>query len=336
MAIIPAFHSKRSKLVIRDVRRNPLTRKFESRPVHFLKQKSLNSNFFFFLKMAEFKLESNEEASQKERKDFRYNLKKLEKRKDNSGLLDKEIGIKFRLGNVIKGAGLILVLLAVFFLGRWSMEGPASLTDNQIETKEEAGKFSITGFFSGLAEIFKSEETAGLTNEEKKSGETAEISSQETKAEEQKQTTGETEEKEETAAETDEGEEKLAESYKKVTFTVKDLKLEWKTTWGKINWIDYSIRNDEDGTIKPDYIIMIVEGYGDFEKKVPLPLSSKSIEAKTIISTSAMVPSGFAYSEKTAGDLKGVLITFSLYDAKDKLIAGEIKKEFNLDKSSSS
>jgi len=74
---------------------------------------------------------------------------------------------------------------------------------------------------------------------------------------------------------------------------------------------------------------MSVEGYGDYEKEVPLPPGSQTIPAHKAASSSALVPQGFPYSEVSAGDLTNVRISLSLYDANDTLMAS-YQKEFNL------
>ena len=74
---------------------------------------------------------------------------------------------------------------------------------------------------------------------------------------------------------------------------------------------------------------MIVEGYEDTEKKVPLSERSKSIYAGVTHESDVAIPNGFAYNQVTAGNLQNVQITIQLYDSSDKLIKAT-SKEVNL------
>ena len=118
-------------------------------------------------------------------------------------------------------------------------------------------------------------------------------------------------------------------TYSKVSLTITGVDTDWKTTWGKITRVKYTIKNDEAGTIKLDYAIMIVEGYEDFEKKLLLPSAAKSIKSKTTVSSTLTVPNGYSYSELVAGDLTGVDISLTVYDANGKTVAA-YKGPFNL------
>ncbi|MDO8656860.1 MAG: hypothetical protein Q7K45_06490, partial [Nanoarchaeota archaeon] len=124
-------------------------------------------------------------------------------------------------------------------------------------------------------------------------------------------------------------EEPIITTYTKVAVAINDVDFDWKETWGKITKVDYTIKNTETGTIKPDHLGMLVEGYDDFEKKIPLPLSSKTIKAGESASSKVQVPMGFSYSPVTAGDLTTVEITFTLYDADNKVMTS-FKTAYNL------
>lgn len=243
-----------------------------------------------------------------------------------NSFLDKEIDIDIKINprNLFKFSALIALLLFAFFLGRFSV-GEVSSEVSLPETPAE--EESSGGFFSFITGLFVYQEQPVSASETENTSPLAEnTTSPAAAAVPEENTTEETVTEEETEKEV---EEPIITSYKKVALAVKDVKTDWKTTWGKITHLDYTIKNNEEGTIKPDYFIMVVEGYDDFEKKIPLPPSSQKIKSKTTISSTATVPQGFAYSELTAGDLQLVDITFTLYDASDRLMT-TFKKSYDL------
>jgi len=120
-----------------------------------------------------------------------------------------------------------------------------------------------------------------------------------------------------------------------VSFVIKSVKVDWKETWGKITQLDYTIKNNEEGTVKPDHFTMMVEGYADEASKrnVPVSIDSQDIKSKTSAISSAIVPGGFNYHSKTTGNLDDVEIRFILMDFEGKPMAS-FRKAFNLDRSS--
>ncbi|PIN76926.1 hypothetical protein COV17_00415, partial [Candidatus Woesearchaeota archaeon CG10_big_fil_rev_8_21_14_0_10_36_11] len=130
---------------------------------------------------------------------------------------------------------------------------------------------------------------------------------------------------EEIADTTESTDEPIVTTYNGVSVAIGEVKTEWKETWGRIKGVSYTIKNMEDGTVEPDYFLLLVEGYGDIEKKIPLSSGSKSIKSKTSASSYAIVPGGFSYSSVTTGDLSSVGITLQLYDAAGKLITATNK-----------
>lgn len=246
--------------------------------------------------------------------------------------LDKEVTIRIRPRSVLKGGISILVLFLVFFLGRWSVD-PSSLEIATIESaavaeveeaaapepveaeEEDSDSFSLTGFLTGL--FGSSEDDEEITTAVAAEANTTNTTAEETPAANATN---------ETAAEP---EEPVITTYTKVAVAINDVDFDWKETWGKITKVDYTIKNTEAGTIKADHLGMLVEGYDDFEKKIPLPLSSKTVKAGQTASSKVQVPQGFSYSEVTAGDLTEVVITFTLYDADNKIMAS-FKTAYNL------
>lgn len=249
--------------------------------------------------------------------------------------LDKEVTIRIRPRSVLKGGISILVLFLVFFLGRWSVD-PSSLGSATVESAavadveevaepepveaeaEDSDSFSLTGFLTGLF---------GSSGDEEEVTAAAVVETVE--ANTTNATTGETVAENATAETAAEPEEPIITTYTKVAVAINDVDFDWKETWGKITKVDYTIKNTEAGTIKPDHLGMLVEGYDDFEKKIPLPLSSKTIKAGESGSSKVQVPQGFSYSEVTAGDLTEVVITFTLYDVDNKIMAS-FKTAYNL------
>ncbi|MBI2112272.1 hypothetical protein HYT52_01930 [Candidatus Woesearchaeota archaeon] len=78
-----------------------------------------------------------------------------------------------------------------------------------------------------------------------------------------------------------------------------------------------------------DHLGMTVEGYGDFEKVLPISASVQQVQKMTQVSSKVGVPSGFGYKALTAGDLSNVQVTIALYDAESGKM-GTATKEFNI------
>lgn len=248
--------------------------------------------------------------------------------------LDKEIHIRIRPRSVLKGTIFIAILLLTFFLGRWSVD-PSSLGSTTIESAvvaeaaeveepasveaevaDDSSSFSLTGFLKGL--FSSSDIKDEITN-----AAVADSNTTNTTVEEASAPDVNTSSKNVTV------QEPIITTYTKVAVAINAVDKDWKETWGKITKVDYTIKNTETGTIKPDHLGMLVEGYDDFEKKIPIPLSSRSIKAGESVSAKVQVPQGFSYSPVTAGDLTTVEITFTLYDADNKVMTS-FKTAYNL------
>jgi hypothetical protein len=262
----------------------------------------------------EFKLESAEKDSKKS--------------SDKKSAFDDGVTIKLTVSprKLLKWGIVLLILVAVFFLGWFSAGGSCSATVDtadtvdvaevelaELEDSESVSK--VTGFFKSL--FAGDGTTAAVTVENNTTG-------------------SETEEIVEDSAEevivevVEEDSEPVITSYDKVALSIGDVSIDWKGTWGKIKTFQYTIKNNEAGTIEPSYFLMLVEGYGDFEKKVPLPKSSQSLKSIITASSYATIPSGFAYNELSTGDLTNVVLTIIMYDASGKEMA-QVKKTANLD-----
>jgi hypothetical protein len=267
--------------------------------------------------MEEFKLKKEEDRA-------RVNPFKSEKPR-HSHFLDKEIDIDIKINprKAIKWSLIIVIFLAVFLMGRWS--APGIVKDLSEETSDSSG---FLEFFSSFTGLFHSEEVP--------TAETEETPSEEKLAEEipaEEEPVEETPAEEELAEEEEEEVEEavITAPYHKVSFAIKNVRVDWREYWGKITHLDYTIKNSEEGTIKLDHFVMYVEGYEDIgsEKEIPLPFNSKEIKSKTSVSSTVTVPGGFNYNEKTMGSLDAVGIRLILFDADDKAMAS-FKKNFDL------
>jgi len=123
--------------------------------------------------------------------------------------------------------------------------------------------------------------------------------------------------------------EEIITKYSKVALATSGAKVEWHETWGKINQLALTIKNNEAGTIKPSYLIMNVEGYDDFDKRIDLPSALQLVKAAEKVEATVNVPNGFAYNQVTAGDLANVHVLVKMYDDKDTVITS-YDREFNL------
>jgi len=226
------------------------------------------------------------------------------------GALDKEIHIRLSARSVLRSFILILLLVSVFYLGRWSVN-PSDSKSNE----SNVSGFSIGSWFSADT----AEEDIPAPKAAPASAAPVVVNSAAAVAEDREETSLPAPAEETNSS--SESDEVIITKYSKVALAVSEVTTQWKGTYGKITAVQYTINNKEEGTIKPDHFVMIVEGYDDFEKKLPLPLSSKTIKAGESKSANLLVPQGFAYSESSAGDLKSVKIIFKLIDGNDKEMA---------------
>ncbi|MBI2151629.1 hypothetical protein HYU21_02790 [Candidatus Woesearchaeota archaeon] len=244
-----------------------------------------------------------------------------------NGPLDKPITIKITPRKVIKSVLILGVLLAVFFLGRVTADPDSDSIDWP--------SFNFTGMFAGDnddADVEKVSATKSkVTDDNAADEDTSDTST--TTASNTADTSDSAADTSNTAADntvtTADADTPTAEvddteyitKYTKVSIALTSVRKEWKTTWGKITDVVITIKNGEEGPIKMDHLIMEVEGYPDFEKKIPLPLSLQKIVASKTLSTSVRIPQGFAYNEGSVGDLNSVDITLTLVDTNGKEVS---------------
>jgi len=258
----------------------------------------------------------------------------LDKQKSNPFPLNNEVTIKFTLSprKIIKWVAIILLFLCVFYLGRLTVSCDnldSSVVDvsvPEVGVVEEASP----GTVSKVAGFFKSLFTSNNANaNDSATGSTAVETEVVPSANLTEPVVVPVVEEPVVVEVKETVEEAVITTYTKVTLTLGDVAVDWKGTWGKIKSFQYTIKNGDSGRIKPDHFIMVVEGYPDLEKNIPLPKSSQSLKSKVIASSVATIPSGFSYSELSAGDLGSVDVTIILYDASGKEMA-QVKKAVDL------
>lgn len=275
------------------------------------------------------------------------------KEQTKNHVLDKEVTIRISPRKLVRGGIFVLLFVMVFLLGRYtadgSSNGAATITiekaapgTSELKVTETAAPkaakepavSSISGFLTSLfsdseesSEGDSSSLTGASTTETEESIEedasATEASSEEDAASATSDTTTE-----ETATEAVD-DEPILTTYSKVALAITDVSFDWKTNWGKITKLKYTIKNNEAGTVKVDHMGLLVEGYEDLEKKAPIPPSSRKLKSKTAVSSTANIEGGFSYSKITAGDLNDVVLTINLYDPDGKIVTS-FKKGFNL------
>ena len=227
---------------------------------------------------------------------------------------EKEIVIRLRPRSVLKMSLLVLLLVSVFYLGRFSVN-PPSFAD-----------FSLSGATSAQeknADAPKVETKTVPAAEEKTEAATPAPTAAATVNSETAPTVPAENTTETVSADTG----PVVTTYTgKTALAIESVKTAWKETYGKITDIEYTLKNNEAGTVKPAYFHLLVEGYDDFEKKLPLPVSKQSIASGETQKYTVKVPYGFAYNKASIPDISNVLITLVLYDEAGKSIASATKK----------
>ena len=138
----------------------------------------------------------------------------------------KEIHVRINPGRLARVGLVIVVVLAIFFLGRLS-----------------ANNFQLTGLTTG--------DVSGTTAE--KTEPEAEITV-DSAAEKQP----ETQLVEEPAVEEDKSDESIVNVYKNSKISLESVEVQWMETWGKILALEYSITNGETGSIEPGHFLIII------------------------------------------------------------------------------
>lgn len=254
--------------------------------------------------------------------------KTTKKSKDQSNLLKKEVTIKLNPLTFLKWGAIIVLLILVFFLGRASMD-PICDTDTEIGTSSNLLN-SFLSIFSTSNDSVAEDTIVSNDSTELVDNDTSELSENSTNDASLSGAAVSEPPEEEVVEEEEPEEEKIVTTYNKVSLKLLDLTEEWYSTWGKIIRVKYTITNNEGGTIEPDHFVMMVEGYGDFAKEIPLAKNSKQVKSGKILTTEVIVPKGFAYNPTTIGSLTGVDVTLIMYDSSGKDMAS-VTKAFTLE-----
>ena len=196
-------------------------------------------------------------------------------------------------------------MVSTFYLGRFSIQPP------KFPSFSFSGATSV-GETKAAPATEKVEANTGVKKAE--TTPTAAVTAQDAETGEESAAGNET-----TASTTDDG--PVITSYSKVALALESVKTQWKETYGKITDVSYTLKNNEAGIIKPAYFHLLVKGYDDFEKKIPLPLSQQKVAAGETKSLTIKVPYGFAYNKATIPDLPSATVTLVLYDANGKQMA---------------
>lgn len=215
--------------------------------------------------------------------------------------LERDITIRLNPKKVFKGFFVIALLLGVFFLGRLSVPG------NFLDSTGPSSAVTVEEAVLQVEETVKEETVQEIAEE--MAEEVIEEPTEEVVEEEPK-------------------EEKVITTYENVVLTLTDVGVDWKETWGKITSVTYTIKNDEEGTIKPHHFTMMVEGYpADEPGEFDVSFSSQKVASHTSIKDSSVVygyggkTKGFSYNPSETGDIKSVEIKLFLWDASKNLIA---------------
>ncbi len=224
-----------------------------------------------------------------------------------NSLEEKEFTIRLRPWKLLKFSLFLILLLGVFFLGRWSINPPelglnGLITGNSTLGIEKTAETAATEVKTAVPETPKTTVTEVV----------APVTAAAVVA-----TVNDTA----NSLEALEANETIITKYTKVNLELINANVEWKETWGKVMRIGYRISNNEAGTIKPAKLEMLMEGYEDLTKEITLPASAKIIKAGQSYAGINPLVSGFAYASKATGDLATVKITLVLKDAKGIIIA---------------
>ena len=228
--------------------------------------------------------------------------------KKQNSRLDREVTISLSPRKFLRGFLLVAMLLAVFYVYRFSVGATACQLPD----------------FSNLMNVFSSDDAnpSGLAVAETEApNETTELPAVEELAPVN-----------ETAPESsaDDADEIVVVSYSKVALSLDEVYKDWKGTWGRTTGIKYTIKNNEIGTIKPHHFTMLVEGYDDIDYTFEVGIASQRVKAGETKSDEAAVRASYNAVTIPDGDLKKVKFSLFLYDAEDKLIASH-HRDVNLE-----
>jgi preprotein translocase subunit Sec61beta len=217
---------------------------------------------------------------------------------------EREIKLKVNPGKIGKIGLFVIIILAVFFLGRFSannFELTGLVTSDTVETPKDVAE----------------EETP--TEEAVVEEEPAEEVEPEVVEEEPKKAK-------------DKSDEVVIDTYKNTKITVHSVEVDWKETWGKIIAMEYTIENGEEGAIEPGHFLVMVEGYKDIEKRASLPENLQKISSGESQTGKLLLDKPFNYNQIAAGNLETVMVRFILFnnDEETRKPIASFQEEFNL------
>jgi hypothetical protein len=207
----------------------------------------------------------------------------------------REITIPINPQALLKWLSFVVLLMAVFFVGRFSAGGFTDAPTANVVAVEE------------VAEVV---EEAPVVEEEPVVLEEPEVVVEEPEPEPEPEPEVVVEEP------------VVTQYSSKVTLGVEDLDVEWFGTWGKIKGFTLAIKNEEPGTIKPASAVMLLEGYNDLEKDIVIPADLFTIKSTETKLAAVTVTGGFSYHPKTVGNMDSVKVQIILKDATGTVIRG--------------
>ncbi|MBI4147060.1 hypothetical protein HY494_00215 [Candidatus Woesearchaeota archaeon] len=246
----------------------------------------------------------------------------LNKDKPESKSRGREITITIKPWKLVKGFFVLVLLLGLFFAGRFSAGEDSFLPDFSKYFSQDAGP---SGLVTGDANEAEKTEASSAEVE-------AAASEEQNKTEESSSPAESSENVSEAVEDVPKAPEKIiSEGYSKVTLSLDGVYKDWKGTWGKIKGVKYTITNNEAGTIKPHHFAMVVEGYEDGEKHFDVSYTSQRIKSGQVLVDEAAVSGGFAYSAVSIpdSDLTKVRISLILLDEDSETIAA-VNQEVDL------
>src|SRR3989338_120443 len=234
-----------------------------------------------------------------------------------NGLLEREITFRINPWRTFKVLLILVFLVGIFVLGRYS----AGAEDLSIDTS------TITGLFASDSkaddQVAVKNHTMTITVNESVKAEPEPQAAQESAPVEAAPANETVEAAAEPAAPS--GPEVVITEYKKVSFELTNVYKKWLETYGKITGFEVKIVNNEAGTVKPAYVKLFVEGYYDYPRNADLSYELATVKASQVGKGDVVISGGFAYNQVTAGDLASVDIRAELYDANGVMIAKTAK-----------
>lgn len=200
---------------------------------------------------------------------------------------------------------LVLLLLTVVFLaGRFT----APMDD---------GQMLITG-------LFVHEGTAAEPEEGVTEAEVEEISAEpevkETAAKVPAEAAPPAEPVKEVVKEEPQKDEPVVTTYAHVNVALEKVYVDWHDGWGKIKGVEFSLLNNEAGTVKPNYIEISLPDYEDRIKQSEMKDTQMTVTSGETLLADVAIDGGYSYSN-TVVDTQNAMFTLAVFDAQGNLMA---------------